>query len=276
MYGCSVCNIEFNTKQNYDRHLLTKKHITKVSSNSQKPTSQTNTEILVSIIQQNEELKTMLIEERKLLMEEIKKNQEELKKNQEQQNVLIEYCKEPKIMNQHNQNIQNNDFNLNVFLNVECKDALNITDFIQNLTIEVQDVENVGKLGFVEGITRIIMNGLKHMELTKRPIHCVDVKREVMYVKDENKWEKDKEHSKMKRAIHSVEHKNCQTLCNEMKPPDFAVNESSTEKYMMIMQQVNGGGDREKNHDKIIRSISKQVTIDRKKRQMRFFECFWK
>jgi len=218
------------------------------------PTTGPNTELLINIIRQNDELKTMLMEERQKLQEQNALYLEEHQKLQEQNAVLIEYCKEPRETK--------NNFNLNFFLNVECKDAVNMTDFIRNLEIQVEDVDNVGRLGFVEGISRIIMNGLKDLELHKRPIHCTDIKRDVMYVRDEDQWQKDENNTRIRKVIETVEQRNCKKLFNEMKPELTNMDESA-EKYMRLLHEVNGGGSRDKNHDKIIKTLCRNLVIDR-------------
>ena len=137
-----------------------------------------------------------------------------------------------------------------------------MTDFIRDLEIQVEDVENVGKLGFVEGISRIIMNGLKDLEIHKRPIHCTDIKRDVMYVRDENQWQKDENNTHIRKAIETVEQRNCKKLFAEMKP-ELTEMDDSAEKYMRLVREINGGGARDKNHEKIIKTLSRNLAIDR-------------
>lgn len=203
-----------------------------------------STELLVKLVQQNEELIQQLSEERK--------------KNKEQYSELLEYCKEPK-------HITNNQthFNMNFFLNVTCKDALNMSDFIRDLEIQIEDVESVSRLGFVEGITQILVNRLKGLEIHQRPIHCVDLKRDVLYIKDDNRWEKDNENAKIKHVIETIEQRNCRKVCCEMKPDSFINDETRMEKYMCLLREVNGGGSRNKNHDKIVKNIAKTFIVER-------------
>ena len=245
LFQCQTCHYQCDKRANYDRHLRTQKHVATTHIEADHtPEDTPRMELLMCIIRQNEELKTMLLEERQ--------------KIQEQNALIQEYCREPRTT-VHNKN----QFNMNFFLNVQCKDALNMSEFMNNLEIQVEDVENVGKLGFVEGISRIIMNGLKDLELHKRPIHCMDAKRDVMYVKDEDRWQKDEEHARIRQVIETVEQRNCQRLCSEMKPDEDTANDSSIEKYMEILKEVNGGGSRDKKHEKIIKTLSRNLVVDR-------------
>jgi len=147
-----------------------------------------------------------------------------VKQNQDLTNKLFDVCKNGSNTNISNSNINshNKTFNLQFFLNETCKDAMNIMDFVDSIKIQLTDLEKVGKLGFVEGISNIIVKNLNSLDETKRPVHCTDSKREVMYVKDENKWEKEKETSvKLRKAIKNVAHKNSKMLSEyRKKHPD--------------------------------------------------------
>ena len=150
----------------------------------------------INLITQNQEFKELLIDQNKQLLDQNKQ--------------LIEISKNNKIT-QINTNCNNttNKFNLNLFLNEQCKDALNLADFINSLHLQLSDLQTMGKLGYSEGISKIFVNGLKELDLYKRPLHCSDIKREILYVKDEDKWQKeDDENTKMKKAIQQITHKN--------------------------------------------------------------------
>jgi len=165
-------------------------------------------------------------------------------------------------------NSNNKTFNLNVFLNEQCKDAMNIMDFVDSLKLQLSDLENVGKLGFVEGITNIIVKNLKAMDVHKRPVHCSDSKREVMYVKDENKWEKENnENKKLRKAIKYIAHKNTKLLPEfKAKYPDCSKSESKhLDHYNKLVIEAMGGrgnNDIEK-ENKIIKNIAKEISIDK-------------
>jgi hypothetical protein len=191
-----------------------------------------------------------------------------IKSNQDLQSQMIELCK-----NNNNTSITNNlnshnkTFNLNVFLNEQCKDAMNMKDFVDSIQLQYSDLENVGRLGFVNGISDIIIKNLKALDIHRRPVHCADLKREIMYVKDNNEWIKEADNNKIRRAIKSIAQKNSKNLVLfKQKHPDCMQGDSkSSDRYNKLMVEAFGGGkaDDETNEDKIIRRISKEVTIDR-------------
>ena len=168
----------------------------------------------------------------------------------------------------NNNNNNNKTFNLNLFLNETCKDAMNITDFVKNIQIEMQDFEKLGDVGYVNGISNIIVKCLKDMDVASRPIHCTDIKRETLYVKDEDKWGKDEHnHTKVRDAIKNIAHKNTKLLSHFKKDnPDCNKSDSkSSDKYnKLIIECMGGKGDNEEEKEnKIIKNISKEITIDK-------------
>jgi len=172
-------------------------------------------------------------------------------------------------INNNNINSNNKTFNLNVFLNEHCKDAMNIMDFVDSVKLQLDDLENVGKLGFIEGISSIIVKNLKALDVHKRPVHCSDSKREVMYIKDENKWEKenDTNNKKLRKAIKYIAHKNSKMLpVFKSKYPDCGKSESKqSEQYSkLVIEAMGGKGDNDtEKEDKIIKNIAKVVIIDK-------------
>jgi len=193
-----------------------------------------------------------------------------VKQNQELTNKLVDMCKvttNTSISNSHI-NSHNKTFNLNVFLNETCKDAMNIMDFIDSLQLQLSDLESVGKLGYVEGISNIIVKNLKALDVHKRPVHCSDPKREVMYIKDENKWEKENEDKqRLRKAIKRVAYKNTKLIPEfREKHPDCGKSDSpfSNQYNKLIIEAMGGKGDNdEEKEDKIIKRIAKEVTIDK-------------
>jgi hypothetical protein len=161
-------------------------------------------------------------------------------------------------------NSNNKTFNINMFLNEECKDAMNMTDFVKTIELDTDDMEDVGKRGFVKGISKIFIDNLEKTEVTKRPIHCSDSKREVLYIKDDNKWEKDGIHSKkLLDAIHTVEHKNV-VLVNEWAKTHPQCENSDTQAnqiYMTLSKHATDGDD--DNVTKVAKQIAKSVVIDK-------------
>jgi hypothetical protein len=206
-------------------------------------------ELIKYLMQENSEFKQMLIEQNKQMIE-IAKN-------------VGTYNNNTIHTNSHNKS-----FNLNFFLNETCKDAMNIMDFVDSIKIQLSDLENVGKLGYVQGISKIIVNNLNLLDETKRPVHCADSKREVMYIKDENKWEKENEDkAKMRKMIKYVTHKNTK-LFKEFKEK-YPGCEKSDSKYSddydkLIVEAFGGKGNNDiEKEDKIIRNIAKNVIIDK-------------
>jgi len=196
----------------------------------------------------------------------IKENVKLQKENLKLQKQMIDVCKniQPNITNSNN---NNKTFNLQFFLNEQCKDAMNISEFIKSVTLSVQDLERVGTLGYVDGISSIIIKELQNLDIYKRPLHCSDIKRETLYIKDENKWEKeDHENKKIKNVIKSVEHKNIKMINEWTKDHTNykASDDKDNDKYLKIVLESAGGiGDYQEKGNKIIKKIAKVVTIEK-------------
>jgi hypothetical protein len=146
---------------------------------------------------------------------------------------------------------------------------MNIMDFVDSVKLQLSDLENVGKIGYVEGISSIIVKNLNSLDENKRPVHCTDAKREVMYIKDEDKWEKENENKqKMRKVIKHIAHKNSKLLADfKNKHPDCVKSESRySDKYdKLVIEAMGGKGDNDlEKEDKIIKNIAKEVTIDSK------------
>ena len=198
----------------------------------------------------------------------MKENSEFKQLNIEQNKQMIELSKNVGNNNNNNNN-NNNSFNLSLYLNETCKDALNIMDFVKQLNVGTKDLEETGRLGFSEGISKIFLNGLKEIDVTDRPIHCSDVKRETLYIKDDDEWVKDNENKTiLTNAIKNVAHKNIkqikewQKLNPEFNDPDSKQND----KYLKIVCESMSGSSQEetnKNYNKIIKNIVKETIIDK-------------
>jgi len=211
------------------------------------------------LIKENSEIKHMMIEQQCKMME-----QQNMMIGQ--QNIVLEIAKNG-TQNTINTNSHNKAFNLNLFLNETCKDAMNINDFVESIKLQVSDLENVGEVGFVEGISNIIVKNLNALDITKRPIHCTDKKREIIYIKDDNSWEKDESQCKMRRMIKKVVSKN-QRLIPKFKEQNPEYNKSYSkvsDKYnKLIIESMGGSGDNDlEKEDKIIRNIVKNVVVDK-------------
>jgi uncharacterized protein YutD len=184
---------------------------------------------------------------------------------------IIEQQKIPTIntnTNSHNTN-SHNQFNLQFFLNEQCKDAMNLSDFVKNIQVTVSDLEHTGEVGYANGISAIIGKALENLDVYKRPIHCSNVKHETLYIKDEDKWEKEtKEREKLINAIKEVGNKNIQQLGQWQKEnPQYTDYESNTnDKYIHIVSNAMVGFETDEintNYKKIVTNIAKQTTIDK-------------
>jgi hypothetical protein len=188
-----------------------------------------------------------------------------IKQNNEFKTMMMEMMKTTTVVN----NTINNSFNLNVFLNEKCKDAVNIMDFVNNLQIDFADLENVGHKGYIEGITHIILKHMKERDVEKRPMHCTDLKREIMYIKDQNTWDKDNDDkTKLRNFIGKVANKNLQKL-PEWRDNNPASKDPENKQYDLSLDiyrnSLGGYGDAEqqKFDEKIIKNIAKHVFVDK-------------
>ena len=188
----------------------------------------------------------------------------------EQSTMMMEVIKNGTVANSHNTistNSHNKAFNLQFFLNETCKDAMNITDFVESIKLQLSDLENVAEVGYVEGISNIIVKNLKRLDVTQRPVHCTDKKRETMYVKDENTWEKDEENKKMHRVVKKVTDKNARLILKykELHPDCITYHSRYSDQYnKIIVESMGGSGDNMfEKEEKIIQRVSKNVTVDK-------------
>jgi len=241
IFTCS-CGNTYKYRQGLNKH---KKICEKTVSN----VIDMSNNVILELVKQNQEFKQMIIE---------------------QNNKIIELTKDKSIINNNiTNNTTNNKFNLQFFLNEQCKDALNIMDFVDSLTLKLTDLENVGKLGYSEGISKIFINGLKQLDVFKRPIHCSDLKRETLYIKDENAWEKENEEkAKIKLAIKQIANKNIKQIPEWQKnnPQSQDTNTKKHDQYMKIVGESMGGfnmQEDEKNYNKIIKNVAKEIIIDK-------------
>ena len=172
----------------------------------------------------------------------------------------------PKIGNTTNNNTMNNNFNLNVFLNEQCKDALNISDFIDSLKITLEDLLFSKTNGISRGITDVMIKGLKELDIHKRPIHCTDIKRDIMYIKDENKWQKDENHEMMKNTIIKIADKERTALQQwAIDNPDWIETERKQIAYLTMMRSICEPIENYNNYErKIIKNLGKEIQIDKK------------
>jgi hypothetical protein len=247
------CGKQFQHHSSYYRHKKKCSQTEKSEIEEQNkiiPESENNIspELIIEIIKQNQEFKDLLLEQNKTIIE--------LSKNNSTTNNTI------------NNNSHNKSFNLNFFLNETCKDAMNIMDFVDSIKIQLSDIESIGELGYVNGMSKLIIKHLNALEENMRPVHCSDPKRDSLYVKDKNVWEKeDPDNKKIKKAIKYISHKNICALPEwKAKYPDCIYSDSNkSDQYNhIVIEAMGGSGDNDaEKADKIVKKIAKVVTIDK-------------
>ena len=224
--------------------MITAENIEQQNINNKNEISQ---DTILSILKQNSELQYMLIEQNKTIIELSKNNS-------------ITYSN-------NNNNSNNKTFNLQFFLNETCKDAMNIMDFIDSIKLQLSDLERVGELGYVDGISNIIVKNLKELDITQRPVHCTDKKRDTLYIKDENKWEKDEEKKKMHKVIKKIADKNARLLpkFKEAHPDcNKSASRFSDQYNKIIVESMGGPGDNDfEKEEKIIKRITKEIIVEK-------------
>ena len=240
----------------------------------QEPTEETPTEtredapimpdmsVFIELLKQNQEFKELMIEQSK----QIQDTQQE---NQQLQKQLIEAVKTSgsHIENQTNNN--NQKFNLNFFLNEQCKDAINMSDFLENMELNIEDLTETGRLGYAGGISRILVNKLQELDIYKRPLHCTDMKREVLYIKENDEWEKQaNSKEKMDTIINKVANKNCKIIPQWIdEHPEYQVFDTiDNMDYMNLCNVALGGIGEQENRqyrDKIVKNVIKEILVDK-------------
>ena len=193
-----------------------------------------------------------------------------IKENAELKNMMMDVIKNGTNNTNINNNSHNKTFNLQVFLNETCKDAMNIMDFVDSIKIQLSDIESIGELGYVNGMSKLIIKHLNALDENMRPVHCSDPKRDSLYVKDKNVWEKeDPENKKIKKAIKYISNKNICALPEwRLKYPDCIYSDSlkSDQYNHIVLEAMGGSGDNDdEKADKIVKKIAKVVTIDKNK-----------
>jgi hypothetical protein len=284
---CKICDYKCSDSSNFKKHNNTKKHKTRVCEQNVNPTDTKNTEIVHSCKNCNKVYKNrnglwyhkqkcvkepvdIYIKNINILISENKdfKNiiLDLVKSNTDLQKQMTDVCKNAQI-NNSTINSHNKTFNLQVFLNEKCKDAMNLVDFVNSMTLELSDLEEVGTLGYVEGISNIIIRKLNALDVYKRPIHCSDGKREIVYVKEDDVWEKENNtYDKLRRVIKQVTYKNSSLLVpwSEKYPNCMNNQHSLNDVYVRMMGQAMGGREAfVDSENKIMKKIAKAVLIEK-------------
>ena len=256
-YICSKCNKQYKSRMGLWSH--SKKCEIIYNDDDDISSSEPIKNYIMKLVEQNNDLRNMFIQQTAEINEKI----DNLAENPPQQ-----------ITNNIQKITNNTQFNLNVFLQQTCKDAINMSDFIDSLEINTKSLERTGTHGYVHGISKIFMDGIRKLKVQERPIHCTDLKREVLYIKDNDTWTKDTEDNKhFKKALATVVHRNMiQIVQWEEENPDTSNPESKTyEFYFEVVRQSLGGGDQDvtdRNNEKILKAIAQEVHIDKKVKEL--------
>ena len=245
------------------------------NENDEQSNENMNSELITKLLLQNQEFKKLIIEQQQENQKQHCENQqfkelivEQQNQNQKLHSQLIEAVKDGGNTINNNTTNNNQKFNLNFFLNTTCKDAMNMSDFIENMEVGFKDIENIGKNGYVSGMTDMILSRIKELDVTKRPLHCTDLKRETMYIKDNDEWSKDTpDNSKLHKTIKCVAKRNYATIplwrenypeCQDWNHPkyDFCVD---------MMRNILGdiGDEQTKLDNKVIRNLSKHIVVNK-------------
>jgi hypothetical protein len=217
------------------------------------------TNLILELVKQNQEFKNLLIQQSNQMIEQNK--------------TIIEVAKNSQVnntINNNNTNSNNQTFNLNFFLNETCKDAMNMKDFIKSLELSMPELEKMGEIGFAEGMSRVFVDRLNSLDITKRPIHCSDVKREIIHIKDDNKWERDNANlDRLRKIIKQLTHKNILRVDDWKKanPGCTEYNSRKNDQYLRINMEAIGPVDEvevKRDFGKIIRRVAEHTAIDKK------------
>ena len=289
-YKCDSCDYTCSRSSDWSKHLLTRKHSNRTNRtdlsqkslackkcskeysarnslwyheskcNYQEPD---NNSIIHKLLADNQELRNFIIEQSKTSSNNMNKI---IEQNTDVVAKAIECFKNTTNNTTINGNVNNTQkFNINIFLNEQCKDAINFTDFMKNIEISHQDLENNAQLGFVSGISKIFLDNLKQLGINERPIHCTDVKRETMYIKDEDKWTKEPDDAKLQKAIQTVSYRSIGKLAEwKQENPEYQdVNSKFSNQCLEMHRQTLAGSDRDVYYPKVIHALAKEVMIDK-------------
>ena len=265
LYKC-VCETEYKSRQGLWKHK-------KICELKKVPESSS---CITTHKEDDEKEKTELMILTELVKDVIKQNVDVIKHNQDLTNKIVDICKVGgNTIANNNVHSNNKTFNLQFFLNETCKDAMNISDFVDSIKFQIKDLEHIGEVGFVDGISDVVLDNLTDLDTRERPIHCCDNKREILYIKDNNEWVKDDgPNTKMTTVIKQIAHKNMKIIPEWIKNnPDCHKSDSKkNDKYLKIVSNSMSGGteiEQKTNISKIISKVAKKVTIDKNKYQIK-------
>jgi len=284
IFECKKCTFKCCKESDWDRHVLTSKHKNRTNLNKKTPKNAENIFTCQNCNKTYNARNSLWYHKQKCVQTENVDNYfplesdtnvltslmiEMVKSNGDLQKQMLEVCKNGTTnINNTMNNSNNKTFNLQVFLNETCKDAMNIMDFVDSIKIQLSDIESIGELGFVNGMSKLIIKHLNALDENMRPIHCSDPKRDSLYVKDDNVWGKeDPDNNKIKKAIKYISHKNICALPDwKAKYPDCTYSDSlkSDQYNRIVIEAMGGSGDNDvEKADKIVKKIAKMVTINK-------------
>ena len=307
-YYCKSCDYNTCNKKDYTKHTLTRKHLRIILDNNISqtefscvcgktykyksglckhknkcnyeesdilPSTNIDTTLVIELLKQNQEFKDLMIEQAKQLAEQQhEQNNKLMEQNKhilDQNEKITELAKNTSnVTNNTINNTTNNKFNLNFFLNETCKDAITMNEFINSIEVTMDDFIRTGKIGFVDGISTVMVERIKGMEMHTRPMHCTDLKRETMYIKNDNAWEKgDTDKTLLRRAVKNVANKNYRQLkpwFDSSQPQVDQVGTDEYEDYFQYYKSALGGCGKEEDRkfeDKIIKNVLKEIVVDK-------------
>ena len=287
IFNCEKCDYNTSKKSSFDKHLMTAKHLFVTLGNAEVAFENSHlyacdkcnknfksrhgvwyhkkkcdnikqnvieTELVKILLKENKEFKEIIIDQGNKMIEQSK--------------MMLDFASKTNSTVNNNINTNNNQFNMQFFLNEKCKNAMSITEFVDSIEIQSEDLEVFGNQGYIQGISNIFIKGLKDLDETMRPIHCGDIKRETLYIKDNDVWNKDENQQKIRKTIAMIAHKNLKyiPIWKEANPTSSDVTTKKNDLLMRIMNQVTTSitPDDDSGINKIIRNVASKVCINKK------------
>ncbi len=270
-YLCGTCDKEYTNRSSLWYHMKKCGNVCKNEQviQSTEPEKTPYLEIINRLLADNIELRNLIVEQTKITTNKMSETNDTINKVIEQNADMMHKALNPTVTTNNtingNVNNQTNKFNINVFLNEHCKDAMNLSDFIKNIEVSREDLENNAQLGFVGGISKIFLDNLRQLSINERPIHCTDVKRETMYIKDDDKWTKETGPAKLNLVIQTITQKSTRTLLDwKAENPDYRDHDSEFSTRCIVIQRNSmAGHDRDTYYPKVIHAIARETVVNK-------------
>ena len=272
IFSCDYCDFICSKRSDYTRHISTRKH--KMMTNDDAKNAENAEKFKCDCGKQYSYRQGLYVHKKKCNFKKLVQKEEDLDYKALFLQALKQMEKKDEVMssmidkigtttNTTNNTINNQSVNINLFLNEKCKDAINFSDFIERIEVSRNDLENNAQLGFVNGITKIFIDNLNQLTLYERPIHCTDIKRETLYIKDSDSWEKEQSTMKLNSAIQEVSRKSIGSLLHwKQTNPEYENMDSAFSNKCLVMQKESIAGDKKDNYyNKIIHNIAKENKI---------------